>query len=227
MATTFGDQRVELAEPEAGAVVLEDALTNVLPAALVSSAEDARDAVPDGHESTAGSAVVLAAALGATAARPIAHALHSWFARRGEQLVGALPRWFQPAFDAEATPIVATQTEFSNGRNRFVRSVVESRTPVLISRRGSVVAALVPVVEGVFEQEAYAAAAREIRAERLQGRDPLLTVLDNLTDEDIEKIRSAKDKIKAAAFVGVDLTDVTIFEDWLASRANAGSQDEA
>jgi PHD/YefM family antitoxin component YafN of YafNO toxin-antitoxin module len=212
-------------EVERSASPLADAVAEVLPAALVSSAGDAeRVAVPQvehGERAATGPDVaVIAAALGSTAVSSVVRGIQCWFADRGSQVHRWLPNWFQPALRADVMPTVVTLTEFSNRRNKHVRDVIDTQSAVLISRHGKVVAAIVPLVEGAFEDTMYAAAARDIRASRLGDSDELTALLDNLTDQEIELLREAEDKVQAAASIGIDLPDGKVFERWLSARGD-------
>lgn len=189
---------------------LAQALQEVMPATLVGVAQEAREVVPDvtrieiEEAGLADSSVfsIFAAALGTAAASAVSHAAIQWLSRRrGPSIFGVLPNWLRPAIAPAAKPIVVTLTDFANSRSRYVRSM-ESGVPVLISRHGTVVAALIPVEPGAYEEAVYPDAARHRRAERLERRrlapDP-----GKLTDDQIAQIEKADD-ISTATRYGVD-----------------------
>jgi prevent-host-death family protein len=201
---------------------LQDALAFCLPPVLVESCWNVRTT----SRPVTKKAAVFAAALGSTSVDPLADAVTAWLDERRADILHALPRWFRPAI---RSPTVVTLTEFSNGRSKYVRDVIEDGAPVLLSRRGKVVAAVVPVQEGVFEQEAYVRAAREIRAERLrQDTQPKKSVLAGLTDEEIETIRRAENKVEAATLLGLDIAEDEFPSEWpTGAGQEAGEKSEA
>jgi PHD/YefM family antitoxin component YafN of YafNO toxin-antitoxin module len=155
---------------------------------------------------TAAAGSVFAAALGSIAADAVAAALGAWLSRRRDSLDRGLPRWLKPAIARDARPAMATLTEFSNGRNGYIRQVIDEKSPVLLTRYGRVVAAVVALEEGAFEDETYPAAARKIRADRLartQSAEP--EALVTLTPEQIEEVQASKDPAVARRY-GIDVS---------------------
>ena len=174
---------------------LAEALQEVSPATLVGGTPKAQEMVPDLTRATEGEAElavsavlpIFAAALGTTAAGAVSYALIQWLNRRREgSSQESLPNWLRPVVALTARPLVATLTDFANNRSRYVRSV-ESGEPVLISRHGTVVAALVPVEVGAYEEAVYPDAARRRRAERLQRRSQAERP-GELNDDQLEEI---------------------------------------
>jgi prevent-host-death family protein len=191
---------------------LAEGLQEVLPPTLVGVTSQAQEVVPDVTRSAEGEAEkadsaalqVFAAALGTTAAAALSRALIQWLSRRLERSSEvSLPNWLRPAVAATAVPVVATLTDFANNRSHYVRSV-ESGEPVLISRHGTVVAALVPVEAGAYEEAVYPDAARRRLAERLQ-RSSQTEDSGELSDDQLAEIRAAGDSSTASRH-GIDTT---------------------
>ena len=199
-----------------GVITLHHALQEVLPTTLVSSTEEASEVVsnkPSPSDAANTFLQIFAAALGSTAVGPLASALVAWLDKRRYQ-VRALPRWLKPALTTDAQPVLATLTEFSNQRSMYVRQAVDEQIPVLLTRHGRVVAAVIPVEKGAFEESTYPIAADDIRAERLAGRSNLQATLETLTEEEIHQIRTSDDPVQTAASLGVDLHDESATDAW-------------
>jgi prevent-host-death family protein len=188
---------------------LAEGLKEVLPATLVGKTAQAQQVVPDVTRATeieaeqANSEVLLvfAAALGTTAAAAVSHALIQWLNRRRERLSqGSLPNWIRPAIALTARPLVATLTDFADNRSRYVRSV-ENGEPVMISRHGTVVAALIPVEVGAYEEAVYPDAARRRRTERLERRSRAERPSE-LNDDQLEEIEEGN--ASTASRYGID-----------------------
>jgi prevent-host-death family protein len=191
---------------------LTEGLQEVLSATLVGVTPQAQEVVPDVARATEGEAgqadsaalLIFAAALGTTAAGALSHALIQWLNRRRDRLSEvSLPNWLRPAVSLTARPLVATLTDFANNRSRYVRSV-ESGEPVLISRHGTVVAALIPVEVGAYEEAVYPEAARRRRAERLQRRSQAERPSE-LNDEQLQEIEASGSSSTASRY-GIDTT---------------------
>ena len=196
--------------PQIDLASLAEAVQEVLPPALVGATHHAQEVVPDvvihveeGEAEQANQRILIfAAALGTTAAGAVSQALiHRLGFRWERSVLGSLPNWLRPKVAPTAKPVVVTLTDFANGRSRYVRHV-ESGEPVLISRHGTVVAALVPVEAGAYEEAVYPDAARRRRAERLERRR-LAPEARALTDDQLAEIETADDSETAARY-GVD-----------------------
>lgn len=72
------------------------------------------------------------------------------------------PSWLRPRLAADARPRFVTLTDFARKRSRLVADLDDG--PVLLTRRGTVVAALVPLEPGAYE-----AATREAGFRRAAG----------------------------------------------------------
>lgn len=134
---------------------LADELKTLLPAALV-SVSAAMGALPFGGTAS------LAAALGSRAAEPIATALVSRFRDRLGQV--AWPAWLQLRITSDEPPPIVTMTEFSNRRNHYVDQALKGRA-TLLSKHGTVVAAIVPLEPGGYERTVYTAGASALDVE--------------------------------------------------------------
>lgn len=152
----------------------------VLPSVLASSAQQDLPAITRGvdagdgseglsRESIAGAVVGIAAALGVVGAAPLARALM----KRGLSRVG-LPEWLRPKVDASVKPRVLTLTAFYDQRARLVKDV-EAGQPVVLTRHGVAIAAVVPLERGVFEQVTL----ERFLAGDASGGEPV----DELTDD--------------------------------------------
>ncbi len=197
---------------------LHEGLAQVMPGALVMAADEAAERVeelsgptPAGVKITAGPRArqveVLAASLGAIAPSFTANALNNWLAKHGHARPAFLPAWLRPAIDPGRTPKLTTMTSFANDRSRVIREAVDESRPVLISRHGRIVAAIVPLEPGAYETEVYRTAGRA-RMVSTDQQPPLL-----LSEDDAEAIRTADDPLAKAAELGVDLSAVDT-SDW-------------
>lgn len=186
---------------------LAEGLQEVLPPMLVGATDQAQEVVPHAtrdRESEAEQSALptFAAALGAAAAGAVSTALIEWLIRHRERpILRSLPNWLRPSVAPTAQPVVVTLTDFANSRSRYVR-LVESGAPVLISRHGTVVAAVIPVEPGAYEEAVYPDAARRRRTQRLERRE-LAPSANALSNEQLAEIESADDSSVAARY-GVD-----------------------
>jgi len=198
---------------------LREGLNEVLPPTLVGAAPEAAEvalsagpqvvttttgtAIPTPGPATAAAGSVFAAALGSTASEAVASALCGWLERHPDKLARTWPAWFRPIIAWDCQPTVATLTEFSNGRNGYIRHVVDNKTPVFLTRYGRVVAAVVPLQEGAYENAVYPSSARRVRAER-QARTGSGASEATLTPEQIEEILKAPMPSDEASRYGID-----------------------
>lgn len=193
---------------------LREGLQTVLPTALVGAAceaaKHADDVLAEDHAPRPGVSegasqaflATFAAALGSSAVTSLASSLSEWLTRH--HVAPRLPAWLCPAVDGRKVPLLVTLTDFANGRSRIVRDAVRDEVPVLISRHGKVIAAVIPLAPGAFEDAAYAQSAGVIRQARQERRRNLPR--RHLTDEELEKVLSAGSADIAADF-GVDTAD--------------------
>lgn len=177
---------------------LHEGLQLVLPSALVEVSEQAEQTVaslaPRTSETSEGAvsrpSVVasLAAALGSAAASVVASSLADWLESRAQEQAERGPGWLRLAVSPSATPELATLTEFSQRRTQYVNQALGG-TPVLLTRRGVVVAAVVPLKEGAYEDAVIPQAAQRV----LQEQEHLETdgAAEDLSPEVIEQLRSA------------------------------------
>jgi prevent-host-death family protein len=146
-------------------IELLEELHRVLPIALAGATEEARQLIatvaPDSElaETPTTTVNLLVAALGGAAVDLVAAGLGSWLASVIQRGVGGWPEWLRPAIRADAEPKVVTLTKFSQERSRYVRELTDG-APVLLTRHGTVVAAVVPIEPGSYEEAAYPAALR-------------------------------------------------------------------
>ena len=197
-----------IGSPQIDEAFLAEGLQEVLPPMLVGATGQAQEIVPHAtgvREDEAGQSDLpsFAAALGAAAAGAVSHALIEWLSRRKERSILRLPNWLRPSVAPTAQPTVVTLTDFTNSRSRYIR-LVENGEPVLISRHGTVVAAVIPVEAGAYEEAVYPAAARLRHAQRLERR-ALAPNVSPLSDEQLAEMASADDSSVAARY-GVDTT---------------------
>ncbi|MDN5763449.1 MAG: type II toxin-antitoxin system prevent-host-death family antitoxin, partial [Microlunatus sp.] len=151
---------------------VRDTLTTVLPIALREVEADVASSVSDvvkvnGVEQARGELVsqitgLVVAGLGGAAAPVTAGLLTR---RLADQGLAEPASWLREALKQSASSRLATLTDFSNNRNAYVKEV-EDGNAVFLTRRGVVVAAVLPVAPGQYEQEVYAHAARRLLAER-------------------------------------------------------------
>jgi hypothetical protein len=193
-----------------GLAQLREGLEQVMPATLVQASDEAAErvrALSDVAEPAAASALtkslasVLAAALGTIAPAATATAVAYWLSREPQARLAFVPRWLRPRIDPERPPKLVTMTSFANDRSRMVREVIENSTPILISRRGQVLAAVIPLEPGAFEAAVYEAGGRA----RLAAADVGPQV--ELDEETAEAILSARDPAQEAAGQGIDTSD--------------------
>jgi prevent-host-death family protein len=193
---------------------LRKCLQEVMPIALVRASKEAAERVvavseidelgPDGvavKSIAVDYTYQLAAALGVIAPATTAAAVGNLLGKSLRSRFAFLPRWLRPRIDPDRAPRLATMTEFSQDRSRLVREVIEESTPVLISRHGRIVAALVPLEPGAFEETVYKAAGRARAAIEEDRSSP------ELDDSLAERILSAGDPAVEAAALGVDTSD--------------------
>lgn len=186
---------------------LREGLQSVLPAALVEAVPDASEAVddlPGHHGGLASTATSLAASLGSTAAASVASALDSWLARRSA--AGARwPGWLRPAFRSDVVPDVVTLTRFSQQRSQYVRKVIDG-SPVLLTRHGTVVAAVVPLEPGVYEEEVYGEGFRQVDR---KAEDRRAALVEEWAANEKAAAAEVTDAAGVAETVAVDQTAVS------------------
>jgi hypothetical protein len=189
---------------------LREGLEQVMPTTLVQASDEAAErvrALSDVAELTAESATtknlasVLAAALGTIAPAATAAAVAYWLSREPRSRLTFVPRWLRPRIDPERPPKLTTMTSFANDRSRMVREAIEDSTPILISRHGQVLAAVIPLEPGAFETAVYEAGGRA----RLAAADASPPV--ELDEKTVEAILSANDPAEEAAAQGIDTSD--------------------
>jgi hypothetical protein len=192
-------------------VQLREGLQQVMPIALVQVSGEAAErvrAVSDADETEAERAArnnlahVFAAALGTLAPAVTTAAVAYWLTTGPGSRMAFVPRWLRPRIDPERTPILATMTSFANDRSRIVRQAIEDSTPVLISRHGQVLAAIVPLEPGAYEATAYEAAGRA-RMVAAHAAPPAV----QLDEKTVDAILTAEDPAKEAAARGIDTSD--------------------
>ena len=163
-------------------VQLREGLEQVMPATLVQASDEAAERVralsrveDPGAESVANKhlAGVLAAVLGTIAPAATATAIAYWLSKGPHSRLTFVPRWLRPRIDPERTPKLTTMTSFANDRSRMVREAIEESTPVLISRHGQVLAAVVPLEPGAYEAVVYEASGRARLAAANAGPPPV------------------------------------------------------
>lgn len=192
---------------------LREGLEQVMPIALAQASDEATDRVlalsdqapeagPDptarGHDAR-NFAGTLAAALGTIAPALTATGIESWIGKTSR--LALVPRWLKPAIDATRNPRLITMTSFANDRSRVIREAIDESVPVLISRRGRIVAAVIPLEPGAYESEIYRDAGRE-RLAAMSERPEV-----ELDGGAIEEILSSRDPEAAASAHGVDTSD--------------------
>jgi len=208
--TAIAEPAVEVL-PEAGAEaeeILRDGLQRVLPPLLVEASSEARDTVatfsPESNEGTDLELASLAAALGASAATAVASALAAWLTRRSSKHPSfGWPRWMRPALDPSRSPKLATLTEFSQLRTQYVREALEG-VPILLTRHGSVVAALVPLQPGAYEDSVYPEAMRKVTEAAEERLSTTGVEARALTADELATIRNSDDPAAAGASFGLD-----------------------
>jgi hypothetical protein len=192
-------------------VQLREGLEQVMPIALVQVSDEAAErvrAVSDTAETEAESearknhASVFAAALGTIAPAVTTAAVAYWLTKGAGSRMAFVPRWLRPRIDPERTPILATMTTFANDRSRMVRQAIENSTPVLISRHGQILAAVVPLEPGAYEATVYEAAGRA-RMAAAHAAPPTI----QLDEKAVDAILAADDPAKEAAARGIDTSD--------------------
>lgn len=143
----------------------------------------------------------LAAALGTIAPATTAAAVNNRLGKSSRSWLASFPRWLRPNIDPDRKPKLTTMTSFARDRSRLVREAIEESTPVLISRHGQILAALIPLEPGAYESAVYKTA----------GRARWATVVDrprSQLDEDVaETILSSNDPEAEASVIGIDTSD--------------------
>jgi len=208
-------EQLETEEPSVGLLSfkeLRECLEVVMPIALVRASSEAAErvvAVSEIDEPEREGMVTkdfaisfttqLAAALGAIAPATTAAAVTDELGRRS--WLAAFPRWLRPKIDPDRKPKLTTMTSFSQDRSRLVREAIEESTPVLISRHGRVLAALVPLQPGSFERAVYKSAGRARSDAAAEQSAPQL-------DEKVaERILASDDPAGEVAALGIDTSD--------------------
>lgn len=192
---------------------LREGLEQVLPAALVQASDEAADRVtalsgPAGTDTEPGIedasvrtfASTLAAALGSIAPATTASAIDSWLDRASNLRLVLVPRWLHPSINPHRQPKLVTMTSFANDRSRVVREAIDDSTPVLISRHGRIMAALIPLEPGAYEADVYKAAGQE----RLAAMREMTSI--ELDEKTAEEILTSDDPAAAASALGIDTT---------------------
>lgn len=149
----------------------------------------------------------IAAALASVATSSLATTLTHYLAVRGRRLGQANPDWFRPMLDSRRPPEMTTLTEFSAKRSQYVREVMDNKTPVLISRHGKVLAAIVPLVEGAFEANFYVAAIRDLHASNMAELPADRKLSEILTDDELKLLEGVSDyaeRADIAASLGIE-----------------------
>ena len=122
-------------------------------------------------------AELVIAGLGGSAARAVADLLVS---RLAEQGFAEPVSWLREALKISKSSRLATLTDFSNNRNQYIKDVEDGQAAFL-TRRGVVVAAVLPVAPGQYEEEIYAPAARRILAEK-EAQPPIELTAEQVAD---------------------------------------------
>lgn len=193
---------------------LRECLEKVMPIALVRASSEAAKRVvavseidEPGREGLATESFAinftaqLAAALGDIASATTAAAVNNLLGKSSRSRFGYFPRWLRPKIDPERKPKLTTMTTFSRDRSRLVREAIEQSAPVLISRHGQIVAALVPLEPGAFERTVYKTAGH---ARSAANADQESSQLDERT---AERILSSDDPEAEATALGIDTSD--------------------
>jgi hypothetical protein len=195
--------------------VLRAGLEQVMPIALAEASDEAAERVlayggripASEHEretednDARNFASTLAAAFGTIAPSRTAAAVESWIGNNSDLRLALVPKWLRPALDPERRPRIMTMTSFANDRSRVIRQAIEESVPVLISRRGRIMAAVIPLEAGSYESEIYRDAGRE-RLAAMSGRPEV-----ELDDATVEEILSSDDPAATAAAHGIDTSD--------------------
>ena len=199
--------RLDPGEPQEA---LREGLEQVLPAALVKASDEAADRVsalsgavqadtePEAEDvSVKAFASTLAAALGTIAPAITASAIDSWIDKANLRLA-LVPRWLHPSIIPDRQPKLMTMTSFANDRSRVVREAIDDSSPVLISRHGRIMAAVIPLEPGAYEGEVYKAAGRE-RWDAMREKPPI-----ELDEKTAEEILTSDDPEETASARGID-----------------------
>jgi hypothetical protein len=195
--------------------VLREGLEQVMPIALAQASDEAaervlalsgREPAPEGEASAEEDdarnfASILAAALGTIAPSLTAAAVETWIGKTANLRLALVPQWLRPTIDPARGPRIMTMTSFANDRSRVIREVIDESTPVLISKRGRVMAAVIPLDAGSYESDIYRDAGRA-RLAAMSERPEV-----ELDESVIEEILSSDDPEAAAAAHGVDASD--------------------
>jgi len=209
--------QLEKEEPSEGLLSIEELreyLEAVMPIALVRASGEAAERVvavseidePE-REGMATKDFVsftaqLAAALGAIApATTVAFVNDKLSKSRTRPSRLAFPRWLRPNIDPDRKPKLTTMTSFAKDRSRLVREAIEESTPVLISRHGQVLAALIPLEPGAFERTVYPAAGRG-RSDATAGQS-----VPQLDEKTAERILASDEPAAEASALGIDTSD--------------------
>ena len=143
---------------------LHEELHRVLPIALAGAAPAATAALatatPGLDSAAPGESTVnlAAAALSGTAVEWVANGLRSWVDSIRDRSTSQWPSWLRPAFRTAARPEIVTLTQFSNDRLKYIRELPDAGAPLLLTRHGTVVAALIPLEPGSYEKAVYPSA---------------------------------------------------------------------
>jgi len=178
--------------------ILHEGLQRVLPPVLVQSTTEASGVIAP---VTRGSLsfdefASLAAALGSTAASPVAHALRVWIGKQRLDAYGhRWPVWLRPAIAGGVKATLATLTDFSQKRSQYIKEV-EGGTPILLTRHGSVIAAVIPLQPGAYEQTVLQPALEELLEVTAEGIE--------LTSEQADEIRRSDNPAATAAMLGIN-----------------------
>jgi hypothetical protein len=213
------ETQLEAEEPSEGLlpiVELREYLEEVMPIALVRASSEAAERVvavseidePDREGITTKNFALnftaqLAAALGHIAPAATAAAVGNLVGKSQRSRFTPFPRWLRPKIDPDRKPTLTTMTSFAKNRSRLVREAIEESTPVLISRHGRIVAALVPLEPGEFEKVVYKTAGRA-RLEAGADQQP-----PQLDESLVEKILASDDPEATATDLGIDTSDWT------------------
>lgn len=122
-------------------------------------------------------AELVIAGLGGSAARALADLL---VGRLADQGLAEPASWLREALKASKSSRLATLTDFSNNRNQYIKEVEDGQAAFL-TRRGVVVAAVLPVTPGQYEEEIYVPAVRRMLAEK-EARPPIELTPDQVAD---------------------------------------------
>jgi prevent-host-death family protein len=180
--------------------LLQQGIQEVLPAALVKASPEAQELLRSSavikQPSQSVDATVVAAALGSIAVPSVTQMLSGWLDRNQTQREHtALPAWFKPKLDPDATLRVSSLTEFSQRRTQFVNAVEDGEV-IILTRRGTAVAAVVPLEPGSYESSVTVPALQRLLAEATSAAE--------LDADKAAEISSSDDPTAAAEALGID-----------------------